>query len=166
MPLVAHLRAAVVALHLVLVIGAVFGGARDVRAPDVPLDLYAAYCGVSQRWFMFKGVAPDTARIEIAVVENGVWRDIYAERSPTMNWNAQSFDHYRWREAMNEFRSRRRARGWSKFVEWTKARVFEEFPDASRVRIRVMRAPLHPVTECRRVHHTRRIRQHVGDRSP
>jgi len=138
-PLSHHLIAAFVVAHVVVVVATALGGPPNLRDPDSPGEYYGRYLGVTQRWFMFNRVTAGTTRVEIAIRVDGAWRDVYVERSPDLDWNARAFDHYRWREYMNNLRITKRRAAWDRFIPWVADRVFGDFPEADAVRVRTMR---------------------------
>ncbi len=140
-PLAHHLIAVFVVAHVATVLATALGGPPNLRDPDSPVEYYGRYLGVTQRWFMFNKVTAGTTRVEIAIREDGEWRDIYVERSPDADWNASAFDHYRWREYMNNMRLKGGdgPAAWERFIPWAADRVFVEFPSADAMRVRTMR---------------------------
>jgi hypothetical protein len=125
---------------------------RFIRIRDPIQDRFAPYyrhCGTSQGWRMF--VAPDLepTRLEIEVVERGEWRCVYRELDDAHRWRAGVLEHWRFRVS---FFSTTWSRNWGElqsFCEWLKPRAAADFPDATRLRLRLHTWRLLPAAKVR-----------------
>jgi hypothetical protein len=113
-------------------------GARDrVLAP---FSYYYSTFGTIQSWRMFAGPHRHPIRVEIEVYAGGTWQTVYRERDPEHAWLASVFDQYRFRPVFYRF-------GWYRyhgedpdfreFVRWVGGQAEHDFPQASRVRVRL-----------------------------
>lgn len=117
-----------------------------------PVGPYLEYTGVEQPWRLF--VAPDRvpSRFQLQVLRRG-HRDeetLYEEGSREYAWHRRYFTHSRTRRALYWY-------GWpltwgsrGEHCEWLARQVFDEMPDAERVRCRFFRGPSPSPEQARR----------------
>jgi|GEM_PF-378868 len=110
---------------------------------------YYRFCGTSQAWRMF--VAPDLepTRLEVEVFERGEWRLVYRELDASYSWQAGILEHWRFRVALF---SATWSRNWgevSSLAAWLRGRAAADFPEGSRIRVRLMKWKLLPAREMR-----------------
>lgn len=102
-----------------------------------PFERYGRYVGANQSWRMFVAPHRYPTRLHIDLEENGVWRPIYIERSPDATWNREALDHDRMRSAIFRFGWSQYKRSYEAFADWVARRAALDFPDATRVRVRM-----------------------------
>lgn len=109
------------------------------------------YLGVRQAWMMFGSVGRTNGRVEIAYQVEGEerWRYLFIERSSEYAWKRHVFEQYRWREMLKHFHRDKERYAWRSLARWVSKRVFAEFPEAQRVRIRVKKARTPPIGRLR-----------------
>ncbi len=110
------------------------------------------WLGVRQTWYMFGSVGRSNGRVEIAYQVQGQeqWRYLFIERSSRYAWKRHVFEQYRWREMLKHFHREKERYAWRRFADWIAPKVFAEFPEAQRVRIRVRKAKTPPIAELRK----------------
>ena len=118
-------------------VGGAWNGART--GTRKAMDPLWRHLGTAQHWRMFSGTIRGTARVEIAVrTGDGAWEDVYVQGSRETLWRHHTFDHYRWREYGKSLSSKRRTRPFKLWVAWAAPRLFDDFPEATEARFRVM----------------------------
>jgi hypothetical protein len=105
-----------------------------------PLSPYCEYCGTDQSWRMFVAPHRYPTTLHIAIAEGGAWRPAYVERDPRYTWLARQLDSYRFRSVA--FRL-----GWpgyegefDRLAHWVARRAANDFPDAGRVRVSLVKS--------------------------
>jgi hypothetical protein len=107
------------------------------KAVISPFDWYYRYFGAWQSWRMFVAPHRYPARLEIAIDQgDGQWVSIYQARSETLDWNRAQMDHERLRAAVFRYGWPAYQRTWTEFATWAARGVFEDYPEAERVRLR------------------------------
>lgn len=101
-----------------------------------PFFPYYRYFGTWQSWRMFVAPHRYPARLEIAVLDAGTWRTVYAARSNEFTWMRSVFDHDRMRSAVFRYSWSRYRKTWPPFVDWIARHAAEDFPEADSVRVR------------------------------
>jgi hypothetical protein len=104
-----------------------------------PFRPYYALCGTSQGWRMFVGPNLHPSCLHIDIEENGAWRPIYIERDPAHNWLGAKLDHEHFRTAIFTMIFFHHHREYERFASWVARAAARDFPEASRVRIRVFK---------------------------
>ncbi len=124
--------------------------------------------GLHQGWLMFKKVARNTSRYEIAIdTGDGTWRKIFVERSAKHRWNRRTFEHHRWREFANRCRDPKDSPEWRGLNRFVAERVFADFPDAQRVRVRVRRTRVPSAEKLRedgRIRFHQKVKERITER--
>ncbi|MEM9457097.1 MAG: hypothetical protein AAGF11_23165 [Myxococcota bacterium] len=110
-------------------------GLAWLRAPVRP---YADYLGVRQTWRMFVAPHRHPAKLHVEIEQDGQWRPIQVARSHEYRWRSHQFDHARVRSMLFRYGWKRYRRSYRAFAEWIAWRVAEDFPAASRVRIKMV----------------------------
>ncbi len=117
-------------------------GEKYMRLRDRVLAPFADYyrlCGTTQSWRLFVGPHRYPSRLHIDVEENGQWRPVFVERDPHHDWLGHWLDHYRFRPIIYRF-------GWyqylggndyERFAHWIATQAAPDFPEATRVRVRL-----------------------------
>lgn len=105
-------------------------------AVRAPLQPYTEYAGVRQRWRMFVAPHRHPAKLVIDVESDGQWTPIYTSRSPDLDWDHWTMDHTRMRSMLFRYAWKEYRRFYRSYARWVARRVFEDFPEASRVRVR------------------------------
>jgi len=119
--------------------------------PFVP---YYKYAGTKQSWRMFGSVPTKPARVEIRIDHgDGEVVPLFYARHPEHRWRAQQFDQERFRAFMNDFSWRRDKRAWRFFGDWVARQAAVDFPEATRIHLRVRYRPVPRPDELRRVGH-------------
>lgn len=118
-----------------------FGVAFDEvrRVLVAPADPYGRYLGTSQTWRMFVAPHRFPTRLQIELEEGGVWRTLYIERSDEYTWRGEVFGHDRMRSAIFRFGWAQYKKSWQLFADWVARRAAEDFPDATRVKVRMFK---------------------------
>ncbi len=106
---------------------------RWVLWPFMP---YMNWTGARQSWRMFSAPHRYPVRLFIEVEQDGIWRPVYVGRSDEYTWMRDTFDHHRIRRIIFLHGWKRYDRRWSTFGKWIARHAAEDFPDATRVRIR------------------------------
>ncbi|MCP4804306.1 MAG: hypothetical protein GY884_03075 [Proteobacteria bacterium] len=101
-----------------------------------PIAPYYRYTGTTQSWRMFVAPHRYPARLHIEVEEGGTWREVYVMRSEEHAWRAEQLDNDRMRAAIFRMSWRPYRRIWVTFTEWAADRAAEDFPEATRIRLR------------------------------
>lgn len=109
-----------------------------------PFEPYVRYLGIRQPWVMFVAPHRHPSRVEIAVEENNRWRTIYQARSDEHTWRRQLFDQDRFRSAFFRYGWRRYASAYRQLCDWIAREAAADFPEATRVRVRMMRSKTPP----------------------
>ena len=105
-----------------------------LRRPLVP---YGDCCGVRQRWRMFVAPQRHPSRLHVDLFEDGRWRPIWIERSGEYDWRAHQFDATRVRSMTFRYAWKEYERHYVQFGRWIAARAAEDFPAATKVRVRL-----------------------------
>jgi hypothetical protein len=107
-----------------------------VLTPFLP---YYRYAGTSQSWRMF--VAPHThpARLEVAVERGGAWTTVFRERDPAAAWERRVFSQDRVRSLIFRLSWANYRTEYVAFADWVGRRAAQDFPDATKVRVRFMK---------------------------
>jgi hypothetical protein len=117
----------------------VFGVARDYSALRrrliEPLLPWLRLTGTGQSWRMFVAPHRNPARLQIDLEQGGVWTPLYRARSGEHAWRAIVFDHDRMRSATFRYAWPPYRKRYAQLVRWIAARVREDFPEATRVRV-------------------------------
>lgn len=110
---------------------------NEVLGPFLP---YYIYCGTFQAWRMFVAPHRYPTALHIEIAEHGVWRPVYVERDPRHGWLGRQLDSHRFRSVVFRF-------GWpgyegefDRFAHWVAHRAAADFPEAQRVRIRLVKS--------------------------
>ena len=102
---------------------------------------YGDVLGAKQGWSMFAGVSDRNGAVTIEVFQRGKWTRVFQEGSSEWTWNRRRFTYYRWRELFSVL-ERKKLRGdtLERFGGWVATAVLEDYPEACRVRVRVLMA--------------------------
>lgn len=101
-----------------------------------PIEPYSRYAGVRQKWRMFVAPHRYPATLHVDVYEQGAWRPVYLSRSDEHTWNARALDHTRMRSMQFRYAWPQYKRHYRRFARWVARAAFEDFSEASRVRVR------------------------------
>lgn len=102
-----------------------------------PIAPYGRYLGASQAWRMFVAPHRYPTRLHIELERDGAWESLYIERSAAHAWRREVFDNDRMRSAIFRFGWSQYKKSWVAFADWVAQRAAEDFPDATRVRVRM-----------------------------
>ena len=109
--------------------------ARDLVL--TPITPYGRYLGASQSWRMFVAPHRYPTRLQIELDSGDGWETLYIERSAEYAWRREVFDHDRMRSAIFRFGWTQYKKSWQLFADWVAKKAAVDFPDASRVRVRM-----------------------------
>lgn len=109
-------------------------GLKWLRAPLRP---YAELVGVRQTWRMFVAPHRHPAALHVDLEQDGRWRAIQIARSSEHDWRGHQLDHVRVRSMLFRYGWKRYRRHYRALAEWIADRAAEDFPAASRVRVRM-----------------------------
>lgn len=101
-----------------------------------PFEPYTEYAGVRQRWRMFVAPHRHPARLNVDVKESGRWRTVYVARSAERDWLHWKLDHTRTRSMLFRYAWKEYRRHFRRFASWVARQAFEDFPEATDVRVR------------------------------
>lgn len=113
--------------------------AKVRRAVVRPFNLYGNVIGVRQPWRMFVAPHRFPTSLEIDVREDREWRTIYADRSDAHTWRRGLFDHDRMRAAVFRYGWPNYRGVYGEFALWIAREVARDFPQATDVRIRMLK---------------------------
>ena len=103
----------------------------------VPVRPYADLFGVRQTWRMFMAPHRHPAKLHVDIEVDGQWRPIQIARSAEYDWRREQFDHPRMRSMLFRYSWKRYRRYYQGLTHWIASRAAEDFPEATRVRIRM-----------------------------
>jgi len=115
-------------------------GMRIRRSLLKPFRPYYRNCGTGQSWRMFVAPHRHPARLSIDLFEEESWRTIYTPHDPQHAWLAGviEFDRFRslvfrygWGETDRHYR-----RDYDQFTHWLARRARQDFPEATKLRVR------------------------------
>jgi hypothetical protein len=115
---------------------------RYLRARDhviAPFTPYATYAGVRQSWRLFVAPQRYPVRLEIAVREQGKWRDVYVTRSSEHTWLRETLNLYRMRRASFQTAWDRERPHFNTLCDWLADRAARDFPEATELMVRQLR---------------------------
>lgn len=112
---------------------------RIYEALEAPFFPYRHWVGVRQPWVMFVAPHRHPARVEIEVEEDHRWRLVYRARSEEHTWNRRLFDHDRLRSAFFRYGWSRYAAAYRDLCSFIAKEAARDFPNATRVRVRMYR---------------------------
>lgn len=101
-----------------------------------PFKPYAEYLGLRQDWRMFSAPHRWPVRLHIDVMIDGRWQEVYVSRSEDADWRRDTFDHHRIRRIVFLHAWAKYKRRYKTFCDWVARMAAEDFPTATRVRIR------------------------------
>lgn len=101
----------------------------------------SAQLGVNQSWRMFSNPQTHPARVHVDLDRGAGFAPLYVSRSDEFDWRRKQFDHNRMRKLVGRIVRKGRPRSHREFVNWIAAQTRDEFPDATRVRVRLFRWP-------------------------
>ncbi len=110
---------------------------RTYSAVMRPLSWLPQQLGFGQSWRMFSNPQTTPSRLWVEADEGGGFAPIYVSRSSQHTWHAAFFEHHRVRKLLGRIGRGGRDAAYEALAAWTAKRVFEEYPRASRVRIRI-----------------------------
>jgi hypothetical protein len=100
-----------------------------------PFIPYYKCCGTRQSWRMFVAPHRYPARLVIEVEERGEWRTLFEEGRAGLDWREEVLESDRFRSALFRYSWAAYGGAYKRFGRWVSARVGEDFPEASRVRL-------------------------------
>lgn len=106
-----------------------------------PFLPYYTYCGTRQGWQMFAGPDFHPTRLHIDLEERGQWRNLYLEGDPDHAWQGRRLNHDRFRATLFNIVFYEDHGEYSQFAHWAAAQAAPEFPQATRLRVRLYRYP-------------------------
>lgn len=121
----------------IVALGHLYSDVRDVLVK--PFEPYRRHLGTGQTWNLFTSAHRIPSRLEIDLEEGGAFRPLYVARSDEHTWRRASLDDTRMRKAVYFLSWRRASRTYGTFAEWVAREAAEDFPDATRVRVRYWR---------------------------
>lgn len=110
-----------------------------ISVVSAPFTHYPDIAGTHQGWAMFASPQRHPAEVHVEIMEDGVYRTIYQSRSAEHTWRRSVFDHHRIRKLIGRFAREFRKNVFWELSGWIADRAFEDFPSASRVRVRLYR---------------------------
>ncbi len=102
-----------------------------------PLRPYRDVFGVRQTWRMFVAPHRHPGRLHIDIERDGQWRAIQIARSDQHDWRAPQLDHVRMRAMLFRYGWKRYRRRYDALTRWIATKAAQDFPEASRVRVRL-----------------------------
>ncbi|MEM7158202.1 MAG: hypothetical protein AAF799_35500 [Myxococcota bacterium] len=108
-----------------------------LKALRVPVRPYSDYLGVRQTWRMFVAPHRHPATLHVDIEEDGQWRPIHVARSDEYDWRRGQLDHPRMRSMLFRYGWKRYDRYYRGLTRWLATQAAGDFPQATRVRIRM-----------------------------
>ena len=111
-----------------------------LKAPFAPaMDLV----GANQAWALFAATTVTPDRLEVAIRRGGSrkWEVVLRRLDPCCTWREPMLEYRRIRGVWDGMREAPRA-GYKGLTKWIAARAFDDFPDATEVRVRLVRRTL------------------------
>ena len=109
----------------------------DVRGGLLdPLRPYYRYAGTSQSWRMFVAPHRHPSRLEVAVKQGADWEVVYLQARPGADWMQPVLEHDRTRSVLFRYAWKSFRGSYKKLARWLAVRAFQDFPDATEVRVR------------------------------
>jgi hypothetical protein len=102
-----------------------------------PFQPYYFYCGTYQAWGMFAAPHRFPTRLHIDVEKEGAWHLVYVERDPEHGWLRARLDFSRMRPLMFRHGWPGYEEDYQSFAHWVARQAARDFPEASRVRLRL-----------------------------
>jgi hypothetical protein len=119
-------------------VGVRWQGALD--AVQAPVSVYEDWTKQGQSWKMFVAPHRFPARMQLQVMETGEWRTVFQERSTEFTWKAGIFGLERMRASIFRWSWPAYQRYWKKACESLAPRLLADFPEATAVRCRFVKA--------------------------
>ena len=118
-------------------------GLLDARSAVLqPLQPYYRYSGTRQSWSMFGTLNHTPARLEIHIDHGEGWEPLFIARTRDHDWRAKQLDQERLRGLVNPFSWKRSRAKLRKVADWVAHQASADFPQARRIRLRMMTRPL------------------------
>ena len=114
-----------------------------------PLQPYYRYSGTQQSWSMFGTINHTPARLEIHIDHGSGWEPLFIARTRDHDWRARQLDQERLRGLINPFSWRRDRTKLRKVADWVARLAADDFPQARRIRLRMVVRPLPDPAELR-----------------
>lgn len=119
------------------------------RAALQPLQPYYSYTGARQGWSMFGTLNHTPARLEIHIDHGAGWEPLFIARTRAHAWRAAQLDQERLRGLVNPFSWKRSRAKLRKVTDWVALQAATDFPQARRIRLRMVARPLPDPAELR-----------------
>lgn len=94
--------------------------------------------GTGQAWALFASPDSHPHRLEVYVEEGGVWRPIYRRNHPGLAWRDATFRFRRVRGLYDGSTGKSRVEYWN-FTRWVAREALLDFPNATAVRVQMVR---------------------------
>ena len=105
-----------------------------------PFRPYVTYTGTRQGWLMFSRPQMKPAQLVIEISrEGGDWEILYIRNSDRYAWRAAQFNHNRLRKLHGRLPRDSHRAAFEDLAQWIGRRAAEEFPDHTKVRVRLFR---------------------------
>ena len=102
-----------------------------------PFEAYYRYAGTFQAWPMFIAPQRYPTRFSIDVQIDGAWQNIFTEDDPQHAWMAREFGDTRFRSVFFRLPWSNFQGELAHFTDWVTRRAGEDFPKATRARVRL-----------------------------
>lgn len=100
---------------------------------------YAELTGSRQGWTMFASPQRHPAELHVDVEHGGRWQPLYRPHSGEHAWNRRQLEHNRFRKFLGRFARGFHKRHYDEAARWLATKAAREHPEASRVRVRLLR---------------------------
>jgi len=106
-----------------------------------PFQTYYHRLGAQQSWRMFVAPHRHPSRLHIDLWEGEAWRNVYVQTTPGEHWLEDVLEGDRFRSALFRYAWPQYRTPYRHLARWVASRAEDEFPDATRVRLRWHREP-------------------------
>lgn len=104
-----------------------------------PFEGYAELTGSRQGWTMFASPQRHPAELHVDVEHGGRWQPLYRPHSAEHAWNRRQLEHNRFRKFLGRFARGFHQQHYDQAARWLATKAAREHPEASRVRVRLLR---------------------------
>lgn len=112
----------------------------DVREVLIaPIRHYPEATGARQGWAMFASPQRHPAEVHVDVFDGQQWQPVFRPRSDEHRWFADRLDHHRLRKLAGRFARGFRRDVYADLATYLGDKALEDFPNASRARVRLYR---------------------------
>lgn len=114
-----------------------------------PFQVYYHRLGAQQSWRMFVAPHRHPSRLHIDLWEGEDWRNVYVQTTAGEHWLEDILEGDRFRSALFRYAWPQYRGPYRHLARWVALRAQEDFPDATRVRLRWHRLATPPPGELR-----------------